>query len=65
MNPSRRWSRPYQRNQTPILLPIQSKSAKANQTPAKPNTDSQSDRGVYLKKKKNPQYTNQKETPAN
>ena len=38
---------------------------KSNSSKAKPNTDSQSDRGVYLKKKKNPQYTNQNQAPGN
>ena len=37
---------------------------KSNSSKEKPNTDSQSDRGVYLKKK-NPQYTNQNQAPAN
>ena len=65
MNQSHRWSRPCQRNQTPILLPIQSKSAKENETPAKPKTDSQSDKGVYLKKKKKISNTQTKTKPRN
>ena len=64
MNQSRRWSRPCQRNQTPILLPIQRKSAKLNQTPAKQNqTQTQSNRGVYLKKKKKIPNTKTKTKP--
>ena len=66
-NPSRRWQRNQIggreiKPQCPIL-PIQSKSAKANQTQQATANQTQRDRGVYLKK--NPQYTIQKQTPAN
>ena len=54
-NPSRRWQRNQIggreiKPQCPIL-PIQSKSAKANQTQQATANQTQRDRGVYLKKK--------------
>ena len=66
-NPSRRWQRNQSggreiKPQCPIL-PIQSKSAKANQTQQATANQTQRDRGVYLKKKKKIPNTQSKSKP--